>query len=589
MYTELKVYQQIIALLKKYNVKNLVLSAGSRNVPFVHSVEKDSFFSCYSVVDERSAGYFAIGLSQEKNEPVVLSCTASTASCNYYPAVAEAFYQNVPLIIITSDRNPIMLGQREDQMIDQVGMFDRHVKKSVNLPIINDEDDEYYCERLLNEAFLEMNHHTSGPIHINVPMKSYNNSFNVKELPNIKKIERLTLENTKDKWIEKINLLKNYQRIMIICGQNSFTSEKLKQELLKFSNNHNAVIIKDHMSNIDIEKYINPTVAFDSKFITTKKIKELLPDLIISFGGQVFSGIKPELRKFYKDLEHWSIQPDGNIIDLFKSLSTIFECTPEKFFEIANENSKSKTNNMVYYNQISEYVQSIKYPTFKYSHVFAIKNVVEKIKPNSILHLSVNDSIRIANFFKISDGINVSANIGTYGIDGPISTFIGHSVASNKPSFLIVGDLAFFYDMNALRLNCIKKNMHILLINNRGGSEFYYNGTWVDKYSDLHTTARHTTEAEGWVKSNNFKYLRATNENEFLDNLDEFMSDGDKPVLFEVITEMSSDADCINYFYNLSRPKDIKSEMINKTKKIVKKTIGQEKAEKIAKKFNIKK
>ena len=200
MYTELKTYQLIIALLKKYNIKHCVLSAGSRNVPFVHSVEEDDFFKCYSVVDERSAGYFALGLAQETNEPVVISCTSSTATCNYWPAVAEAYYQGVPIIVLTSDRNPSMLGQWEDQMIDQVGMYDRHVKKSVNLPIINDVDDEYYCERLLNEALLELNHNGTGPIHINVPMKSYNNSFNIKTLPEVKKIERITLESTEEIW-----------------------------------------------------------------------------------------------------------------------------------------------------------------------------------------------------------------------------------------------------------------------------------------------------------------------------------------------------------------------------------------------------
>ena len=587
MYTELKTYQQIIALLKKYNIKNCVLSAGSRNVPFVHSVEKDDFFNCYSVVDERSAGYFALGLAQETQEPVVISCTASTASCNYYPAVAEAFYQNVPLIILTSDRNPTMLGQREDQMIDQVGMFDRHVKKSVNLPIINDEDDEYYCERLINEALLELNHHTKGPVHINIPMKSYNNSFNVKKLPEVKKINRLCLEDSTDYWKEKINTLKKYNRIMVICGQNDKTSDRLSKSVNEFFKKYNSVIIVDHMSNIDVDSSINSIIAFDDKYITTKKMKELLPDLIISFGGQVFSGIKSELRKFYKDVEHWSIQPDGQVVDLFKSLNTIFECSPEYFFELAN--NFDSNNNLKYYNLIKSYVDEVKYPEFNYCHVYAIKSLVEKIKEDSILHLSVNDSIRIANFFKIRKNINVSANIGTYGIDGPISTFIGHSVSSNKQAYLIVGDLAFFYDMNALRLNSIKNNMHILLINNHGGSEFYYNGSWKDNYSDLHTTARHNTQAKEWACSNNFKYLSATSKKEIDESIDKFINENAKPILLEVFTEMSTDAKAINAFYDESRPRDLKSEIIRKSKKIIKKTIGQDKAEKIAKKIGIKK
>ena len=588
MYTELKPYQQIIALLKKYDIHDCVLSAGSRNVPFVHSVEKDPFFNCYSVVDERSAGYFAIGLAQEKRKPVVISCTASTASCNYYPAIAEAFYQDVPIIVLTSDRNPTMLGHREDQMIDQVGMFDRHVKKSVNLPIINDEDDEYYCERLINEALLELNHNGTGPVHINVPMKSYNNSFNVKELPDVKKIDRIVLEDDEKEWNSLFDKLNKTKKIMVICGQKDFVSDELREEIKRFFKKYNSVIIADHMSNLDFEYAINPTVAFDGKYITSKKMHELLPDIVISFGGQVFSGLKPELRKFYKDVEHWSIQPDGKVVDLFKSLKNIFACSPETFFEKANNYSKSKNDND-YYGLIKGYVDSVIYPDFDFSHIYAIKNVVERIKENSILHLSINDSVRISNFFKINNNINTSANIGTYGIDGPISTFIGHSVASNKPAYLITGDLAFFYDMNALRLNSVKSNMHILLINNHGGSEFYYNGTWKDKYSDLHTTARHQTQAEGWVKSNNFKYLSAGTKEEFDSKIDEFMSNSKQPVLFEVFTEMSSDAKYINDFYDLSRPKDVKSEVIRKSKNIIKKTIGQDKAEKIAKKFGIKK
>ena len=162
-------------------------------------------------------------------------------------------------------------------------------------------------------------------------------------------------------------------------------------------------------------------------------------------------------------------------------------------------------------------------------------------------------------------------------------------MATDSPAFLITGDLAFFYDMNALRLNCVKKNMHVLLINNHGGSEFYYNGTWVDKYSDLHTTARHNTQAAEWAKSNGFKYLTASNKAQFDDIIKDFMTEKDQPILFEVFTEMSTDAKYINDFYDLSRPKDMKSEAIRKSKSFIKKTIGQEKAQKIAKKFGIKK
>lgn len=584
MYTELKTYQIIIALLKKYGISHCVLSAGSRNVPFVHSIEKDIDFHCYSVVDERSAGYFALGLAQEINEPVVISCTSSTATCNYWPPVAEAFYQGVPIVVLTSDRDPAMLGQWEDQMIDQVGMYDRHVRKSVNLPIINNRDDEIYCQRLVNEALLELNHHGTGPVHINIPMKSYNNSFNIKSLPEVTKIARLCLDDEPEIWKRKIEKLKSAKRILVTCGQSSYVTPALKKEIAEFFKKYNSAISIEYMSNIELEEGLNLNVCMDARYTIPKKVKELLPDIVISFGGNIFAGTKEQLRKFAGDFEHWLVQEDGRVVDLYKSITTVFECKPEYFFAYCNRNmAEGRTNNRQYYNQWKEYVDSVVYPEFPYSHVYAIKKVVEHIKSGSILHLSINDSIRITNFFKLNPDIKVYANIGTHGIDGPLSSFLGQAIATEKPSYLIIGDLAFFYDMNAMRLRHIKKNAHILLINNGGGSEFYFNRMWKNDASDLHTTARHKTQAEGWVKSNDFIYLNAHDKKSLKEALKQFMRDDlDKPVFLEVFTEMKSDSEVIYDFFDLSRPKDVQSETIRKSKELIKATIGQEKAQKIA-------
>ena len=583
MYTELKSYQIIIALLKEYGIKHCVLSAGSRNVPFVHSIEEDPYFKCYSVVDERSAGYFALGLAQELNEPVVISCTSSTATCNYWPPVAEAYYQGVPIVVLTSDRDPQMLGQWEDQMIDQVGMYDRHVRKSVNLPIINNSDDELYCQRLMNEALLELNHHGTGPVHINVPMKSYNNSFNVKKLPNVTKIDRICIEDSEDKWLSKIEKLKNAQRILVTCGQNSYVSDELKKSIKEFFNSFNSAISVEYMSNIEFEEGLNLNIGMDSRYVTPKKVKELLPDIVISFGGNIFSGIKEEFRKFKGSFEHWLIQEDGRVVDMYKRITTIFECTPEYFFNYFVTRSHQSKNNKEYYDLLKGYVDSVEFPEFPYSHVFAIKEVVEKIPTDSILHLSINNSIRIANFFKLNPNIKTYANIGTHGIDGCLSSFLGQAAASNKESFLVIGDLAFFYDMNAMRLRHINNNVHILMINNEGGSEFYFNRMWKNDASDLHTTARHHTKAEGWVRQNNFRYLSAYDKESLEKALKEFMrTDLDKPVFLEVFTEMKNDSKVIYDFFDLSRPRDIQSEAIRKSKELIKSTIGQERAQKIA-------
>ncbi len=584
MYTELKTYRIIIALMKKYGIKHCVLSAGSRNVPFVHSIEEDPYFHCYSVVDERSAGYFALGLAQELNEPVVISCTSSTATCNYWPPVAEAFYQGVPIVVLTSDRDPAMLGQWEDQMIDQVGMYDRHVRKSVNLPIINGKDDEIFCQRLVNEAFLELNHHGTGPVHINIPMKSYNNSFNIKELPEVQKIDRLCIDDAESLWEAKAEILKKSRRILVACGQRSYVSPELKKSIAEFFEKYNSAVSVEYMSNVEIEEGLNLNVCMDARYTTSKKVKELLPDIVISFGGNIFSGIKEQFRKFAGEFEHWLIQEDGRVVDAFKSITTVFECKPEYFFGFFADKAGEMKNNREYFSALKAYVDSVVFPEFPYSHVYAVKEVVERIPSNSILHLSINDSIRIANFFKLNSSIKTYANIGTHGIDGCLSSFLGQAAASpEKQSFLVIGDLAFFYDMNAIRLRHIGKNVHILLINNEGGSEFYFNRMWKNEASDLHTTARHNTRAEGWVKSNNFIYLSANDKESLARGVKEFMRDDlEKPVFFEVFTEMKKDSDTLYDFFDLSRPKDIKSETIRKSKEFIKSTIGQEKAQKIA-------
>lgn len=587
MYTELKSYQIIIALLKKYGIRHCVLSAGSRNVPFVHSIEEDPFFHCYSVVDERSAGYFAIGLAQELNEPVVISCTSSTATCNYWPAVAEAFYQNVPLIILTSDRDIAMLGQWEDQMIDQVGMYDRHVKKSVNLPIVKTDNDFIYCQRLVNEALLETNHHGKGPVHINIPMESYNNSFNIHTLPEVTRIERLEIEDDTRKWDEKVDKLKRCERVLLVCGQNSYVSQELQKNINHFFRNYNVSVTIEYMANIEGEGIINTSVCMDTRYITEKKFKEFLPDIVVSFGGNIMSGVKNMLRKFAGKFEHWLIQENGQVVDVFKSITTIFECTPEYFFKYFNNKAGEGTlNSLVYHNSIKSYAENVTLPDFNFSNVYAIKELVERIPTNSILHLSINNSIRITNFFKLQPGVKVYANIGTHGIDGCLSTFLGQAAVSAKLSYIVIGDLAFFYDMNAMRIRHIGNNVRILMINNEGGEEFYYNGVWKNESSDLHTTARHHTDAAGWAKSTGFEYLSIRDKHQMQEALIKFLSnDSEKPIFMEVFTEMKNDSDIIYDFYDLSRPRDIQSETIRRSKEFIKSTIGQEKAMNIAKLF----
>lgn len=583
MYTELKAYQAIIALLKEHGIRHCVLSAGSRNVPFVHSVEEDPWFSCYSVVDERSAGYFALGLAQELGEPVVISCTSSTATCNYWPPVSEAFYQGVPLVVLTSDRDPAMLGQWEDQMIDQVGMYDRHVRKSVNLPIVRDHDDCIYCQRLINEALLELDHHGTGPVHINVPMRSYNNSFNVRNLPEVTRIRRVELRDEDRVWRSYAERLTRMKRILVVAGQGAGVSSGLDAALERFCSLCNVAVAAEYMANVSRIHAFNPTLCMEYRYITEKKFAEFLPDVVISFGGNMTAGLKDMLRKFAGRLEHWSIREDGSVCDMFKSLTTIFECNPEEFFFRMAGMLTGGANDDIYLGSLREYEAQAKVPDLPWSNALVIQKVVAGVPSGSILHLAVNNAIRLANFFELQPDVKVYANIGTHGIDGPLSSLLGQAAASGKPAYLVVGDLAFFYDMNALRIRHVDGNVRILLLNNQGGEEFYFNGMWKNEASDLHTTARHHTKAEGWVRECGFRYLAACDLDELKEALKIFFDDGEKgPVVLEVFTEMKADADVIYSIFDATRPRDAQSEAIRRSKELVKRTIGQEKAQRIA-------
>lgn len=222
MYTKVKNIQILIALLKKHGIRHIVISAGSRHVPFAQSVENDSYFACYSVVDERSAGFYAIGLYKQLHMPVAIVCTSSTATCNYLPAVYEAHRYHIPLLVLTADRHPAYLNQMEDQMIDQPGMYGSACKKYVTLPWISSQLESWQCQRLVNEALLELQHHGSGPVQINFPNHTSladNADLSAAKLPDVKVIRRYEAYRDPEGWKEKAEELRKAKRILVLCGE----------------------------------------------------------------------------------------------------------------------------------------------------------------------------------------------------------------------------------------------------------------------------------------------------------------------------------------------------------------------------------
>lgn len=542
MYTRVKSVQLLIALLKENNIRHLVLSAGTRNVPFVHSVEKDDFFKCYSVVDERSAAFYALGIAKQTREPVVISCTSSTAACNYLSAITEAYYQNVPILILTGDRNSYYLGQMEEQMIDQTNLYGDKIRKFVNLPVVRTEEDEWYCERLINEALIALNDGKKGPVHINVPIYDSLDEMatcDVPTLPIVKKIEMLVPTYKNDLWEKLEKKLHNFDRILIVAGQSCDLNQNDIKLLNKFCENTNSLIIKEHMANITC-KYSLLSYSI-TETISENLFQTLKPDLVISMGGMISSRIKFLLRSKELKFEHWLIDEDGEVVDVFKHLKYIFKCSPSYFFKYFTSHLASKIDHE-YYEKWLNIKSQVDIRPLGFTNFFVAEQLSKMIPKNSLLHLGILNSTRQMQFFDLDESIQVDSNIGAYGIDGTLSTFLGQSLIADNLCYLLLGDLSFLYDMNAIRVKHIKNNIRIVVVNNHGGGEFHYTmGRLIDTI-DLHTSAKHDTNVKGWVESLGYIYLSAKNESELKSALQKMAEYSPQGIILEVFTDMDDDA-----------------------------------------------
>ena len=549
MYTKVKDIQILIALMKKHHVMHVVMSAGSRHVPFVQSVETDPDFTCYSVVDERSAGYYAIGLSKALDRPVAIVCTSSTATLNYYPAVREAARQNIPLLVLTADRHPAYLNQLEDQMIDQPGMYGDALRKYVTLPWINSQLDSWQCQRLVNEALLELTHHGRGPVQINFPNHTNlkdNADLSVKELPGVKYIQRLTEGKQAEEWAEKAEELKAANRILVLCGEMPHPSERLAAAIDAFAERYNCVIATEKVSNLHCKSAMDTyllSYAFDGN-----TFDEVRPEIVISVGGNFYSRFKALLRGKQRRFRHWSIDEGGRVIDAFQSLNVVFESDAAGFFEYFAEQAAGKTNSQRYLKALQFRMGKIAKPAPSYSSYTVIKALTEALPAHSLVHLSILNSTRISQLFPFPEDVRAYSNLGTYGIDGSMSTFLGQASVTDRPSFLVIGDLSFFYDMNALDMEKLPQNIRIVLINNGGAAEFHFSmGMKRIPTINRHIAAEHSCTAQGWLEANGFRYFRAENQEQAEQGIRELTDPGlAGPAVLEVLTRKEEDAEILN-------------------------------------------
>ena len=332
MYSDKKNILQLVALLKAHGVRKIVLCPGSRNAAIVHTLANIEDFTCYSVTDERSAGFFAIGLSLQGGGPAAVCCTSGSALLNLHPAVAEAFYQQVPLIVISADRPAAWIGQMDGQTLPQPHVFGTLVKMSVNLPEVHTEEDEWFCNRLINEAILETTHHGKGPVHINVPISEPIYRFTAKTLPEVRVITRYQGLSVYDRdYKELIERLNKYNKRMVVVGQMNLIylfEKKYVKPLYK-----HFAWLTEHLGNQTIPGI--PIKNFDAAVysMTPERQEDMAPEILITYGGHIVS---KQLKKYLRNhppREHWHVAADGKIADLYGCLTTVIEMDPFEFLE----------------------------------------------------------------------------------------------------------------------------------------------------------------------------------------------------------------------------------------------------------------
>lgn len=542
MISNKKHIHQLAVLLLKKDIADIVISPGSRNAPMIHTFHGIAGFNCRNVVDERSAAYFALGLSLAKQKPVAIVCTSGTATLNYAPAIAEAFYQNIPLIVLTADRPDYWIDQLESQCIRQEGIYRNFVKKEVNLPLGESEKELWFAARQINECLNLAVSGNPAPVHINIPLEEPLHQLMDAELPEVKDI---TIASVKPKISEAelsglAEIIGQAKKIMVLAGQLN-PNPALEKALAAFVAKTGAVVLHEHLSNIS-----NPDFSGSLDTILAAIVDEnstgYNPDLLISIGGQFVSkSLKQFLRKA-KPAEHWHLSLVAENFDTYQSLNKVIQMDAEEFFELivgqelqpSSECLQLWKNKETNVNKLrDEFVAESEFADLK---VFGL--IKQAIPENSVIHLGNSSPVRYALIHDRVKEAEYYSNRGTAGIDGSLSTAVGFASESEKINTVIVGDLSFFYDSNALWNKYIGSNLRIIVIHNGGGNIFsMIKGPGETPAFQEHFFTQNTHKAEGLAKAFGLEYFSASNENELKQALTEFYSPDQKAAVLEVFTD----------------------------------------------------
>ena len=492
MYSSKQNVNILTSLLVAHGIHHAVVCPGSRNAPIVHNLNECPDIQCYPVTDERSAGFYALGMTQALKEPVVVCVTSGTALLNLYPAVAEAYYQHRSLVVVSADRPQQWIDQLDGQTLPQPDALGCFVKKAVSLPEPHDEDTRWYCNRLINEALMVKH----GPVHINVPITEPLFDFSTPELPKERKIELLPADISNVTLSHVCRMFMQAKRPMLIAGQP-----------------------------------MNPLM--DEAVVQIGDDVDYIPDFVLYTGGSIVSKrLKHFLRKAK---ETWVVNSEGEVTDTFMNLTHVVQGDGDVVADMVRSNLEETPHPFVQkwealLAQIRQQVEANEPP---YSSAAVVKYFEQKRGAN-IVHYANSMAIRLANTYSKTP---VYCNRGVNGIEGSLSTAAGFSCVTDEKVFCVIGDLSFFYDQNALWNQNLRGNLLILLLNNgKGGIFDMLPGLEKSPARDKYVAAEHHATAEGICQQNDIYYQQATTTEEMQRGIDLLLSsEFSRPMVLEVL------------------------------------------------------
>lgn len=551
IYPKIPLAQSIIQTCLAKGITTIIISPGSRNAPLTIGFASNPDFKCYSIADERAAAFFGLGIAQQTKEPVVLVCTSGSALLNYYPAIAEAFYSQIPLIVISADRPQSKIDIGDGQTIRQQNVFANHSLYNANLNEDVSVENDLKINEAINTAITK-----KGPVHINAPFEEplYDT---VSEL-SVAVITIASAKGTQSVSVEDLSefaaIWNNATKKIVLVGVNepNAIDEKTIDALAK---DESVVVLTETTSNLHHPAFIHNIDTIITPF-TNEDFEDFRPEILVTFGGMIVSKrIKAFLRK-YKPQHHWHID-SLRAYDTFNALTKHFEVDPKVFFDAFLPLKKAVQSDYFQKLEAVKALRALKSEIYLADIPFSDFKVFEKVLPslpkNSQLQISNSSAIRYAQLIAIDPSIEVYCNRGTSGIDGSTSTAIGAAVANGKQTVFITGDIGFLYDSNALWNSYIPKDFKIILINNGGGGIFrILPGHKETPVFNTFFETSHGLTAEHLAKMYDFEYYTASDETSLENSLAALYAQNEKPSILEIFTPtLENDKVLAQYFKEL--------------------------------------